>query len=66
MAFPGLYPHAAGLIASNGPYNDVSDIFKIEGLTANDKALFSKYQKEFTVNPPGRMFDERVNQRVST
>jgi hypothetical protein len=61
-----MYPHAAGLIAANGPYNQVSDIYKIEGLTENDKQLFRKYEKEFTVNPPGRMFDERINQRVST
>ena len=66
MVFPGMYPRAAGLIASNGPYNDVKDIYKIEGLTERDKALFRKYDKNFTVNPPGRMFDERINQRVST
>ena len=66
MIFPGFYPHAAGMIASNGPYNSVDDIYKIEGLTDRDKALFRKYQKAFTVLPPGRMFDERINQRVST
>mmetsp|Transcript_1345 Transcript_1345/g.1712 ORF Transcript_1345/g.1712 Transcript_1345/m.1712 type:complete len:157 (-) Transcript_1345:390-860(-) len=35
--FPGMFPHAAGKIASNGPYEKVSDIFNIEGLTENDK-----------------------------
>ena len=64
--FPGMYPHAAGKIASNGPYDTVKDIYKIEGLTSNDVALFKKYDKNFTVNPPGRAFDERVNARVST
>ena len=64
--FPGMFPHAAGKIASNGPYDKVSDIYKIEGLTANDKKVFKMYQSEWTANPPGRMFDERINARVST
>jgi len=63
---PGFFPHAAGKIASNGPYNSVQDIYKIEGLTANDKKLFKKYERAFTVNPPGRQTDERINARVST
>ena len=61
-----MFPHAAGKIASNGPYEAVSDIYKIPGLTANDKKLFKQYHKYFTVNPPGRAFDERINARVST
>lgn len=66
MQFRGMYPRAAGLIASNGPYNDVKDIYKIKGLTDTDKKIFKQYEKEFMVNPPGRMFDERINQRQST
>jgi photosystem II PsbU protein len=61
-----MYPTAAGKIASHGPYSSVKDIYKIEGLTSNDIALFKKYEKYFTVNPPGRAFNERVNARVST
>jgi hypothetical protein len=34
--------------------------------TANDKTLFKKYEENFTVNPPGRAFKERINGRVST
>jgi photosystem II PsbU protein len=30
---PGFYPHAAGKIASNGPYKTVADIYNIPGLT---------------------------------
>ena len=63
---PGMFPHAAGMIASHGPYVKVSDIYKIEGLTENDIKLFKKYEKEFIVNPPGRAFDERINAREST
>jgi hypothetical protein len=62
----GMFPHAAGKIASNGPYKQVADIYKIPDLTENDKKLFKKYEKEFTVNPPGRAFNERINARVST
>ncbi|KAL3817297.1 hypothetical protein ACHAXA_003218 [Cyclostephanos tholiformis] len=64
--FPGMYPGLAGKIASHGPYTDVKDILKIPGVTENDKKMFKKYQAELTVLPPGRMFDERINQRQST
>lgn len=63
---PGMFPHAAGKIASHGPYEKVSDIYKIPDLTDNDRKLFKKYEKFFAVNPPGRAFDERINARVST
>ncbi|GAX15841.1 hypothetical protein FisN_2Lh438 [Fistulifera solaris] len=66
MQFPGMFPHAAGKIASNGPYKTVKDIYKIEGLTDHDIAMFKKYQSELTANPPGRVFTERINARVST
>lgn len=62
----GMFPNAAGKIASHGPYSTVKDIYKIPGLTKNDIELFKKYEKEFTVHPPGRVFDERINARVST
>jgi photosystem II PsbU protein len=66
MDFPGMYPKAAGKIASHGPYTAVTDIYKIQGLTTHDKEMFQKYEKYFTVNPPGRAFKERINARVST
>ena len=62
----GMFPHAAGKIASNGPYANVKDIYKIEGLTARDKELFRMYESQFTTNPPGRAFHERINARVFT
>ena len=64
--FPGMFPHAAGKIASHGPYQSVRDIYDIAGLTDNDVKMFKKYDKYFTVNPPGRAFSERINARVST
>ena len=63
---PGMYPHAAGLIASNGPYNSVADLFKLEGATTHDKELFKKYRAELVALPPGRQFYERINSRQST
>ena len=44
----------------------LKDIYKIPGITENDKKMFKKYEAELTVLPPGRMFDERINQRQST
>lgn len=64
--FPGMFPTSAGKIASNGPYKKVKDIYKIPGLTENDIKNFKKYEQYFTVNPPGRSFYERINNRVST
>jgi photosystem II PsbU protein len=62
-----MYPTTAGKIASHGPYVSVADVYKkIPNLTAHDKEMFKKYEKNFTVNPPGRSFGERINARVST
>ena len=61
----GFFPHAAGQIASHGPYSTVQEIYDIKGLTSDDKKLFNKYQDEFIVLPPGRMFGERLNSRQS-
>ena len=62
----GMYPHAAGLIASNGPYNSVRDLNNIPGVTPNDRKLFAKYSDQFTALPPTRQFYERINARQST
>ena len=62
----GMYPHAAGQIASNGPYKKIDDIFHIPTATDNDKKLFKQYRAQLTVLPPGRMFYERINARQST
>ncbi|KAL9182992.1 hypothetical protein ACHAXT_004271 [Thalassiosira profunda] len=63
---PGMYPSAAGKIASHGPYANVKDIYSIPGATDHDKLMFKRYQAELTALPPGRMFKERINQRQST
>jgi photosystem II PsbU protein len=67
MQFRGMYPSAAGKIASNGPYGSVKDIYKIPGLTENDKKVFKMYEKDLTANKAQyRTFTERINSRVST
>eukprot|EP00977_Amphora_coffeiformis_P007190 scaffold1564_cov174-Amphora_coffeaeformis.AAC.28 len=45
MSSLGMFPHAAGKIASNGPYNKVGYMYKIPGLTYRDRELFKKYEK---------------------
>jgi len=67
MSLRGMFPHAAGKIASHGPYAQVKDIYKIEDLSEHELKMFKTYEKEFTVNPPSyRTFNERINARVST
>lgn len=66
MQLRGMFPTAAGKIASHGPYVQVNDIYDIPQLTDHDIELFEKYDKYFTVHPPGRSFYERINARVST
>lgn len=63
---PGMYPHAAGQIASHGPYRSVDELFKLATATDSDKKLFKKYKSELCALPPGRMFNERINARQST
>lgn len=41
-------------------------MYRLEGLTTSDKKLFMQHEREFAVNPPGRTFKERINDRVST
>lgn len=65
MQFPGMYPRAAGLIASNGPYRTVKDLYDLEAATEQDKKMFQKYASNFVALPPGRMFVERINARQS-
>ena len=60
-----MYPHAAGRIVSHGPYKKVKDIYKIAGLTDRDREMFRMHESELIVNPPGRGFIERINQRQS-
>merc|ERR1712150_433125 len=50
--FPGMYPTAAGQIATHGPYKSVADIYDIPGLDERVKAIMKKYEGNFVALPP--------------
>ena len=53
---PGMYPGAAGKIASNGPYKSVGDIYNIKGLNEKEKAAMKKYESRFITLEPSPMY----------
>ena len=60
--FPGMYPTAAGQIATHGPYKQVSDIYNIPGLDEKVKAIMKKYESNFVVLPANEAyFIDRIN-----
>merc|ERR1719277_1480079 len=60
--FPGMYPTAAGFIATHGPYQQVSDIYNIPNVPENVKAIFKKYEGNFVVLPANdAYFIDRIN-----
>merc|ERR1711972_199137 len=60
--FPGMYPTAAGFIATHGPYKQVSDLFEIPGLPENVKSIMKKYESNFVVLPANEAyFIDRIN-----
>lgn len=50
--YPGMYPTVAGIIATNGPFESVSDLFKIPGLTDLQIATLKKYQDKLVALTP--------------
>merc|ERR1719330_2299846 len=60
--FPGMFPTAAGAIATHGPYKSVSDIYEIPGLDDRVKAIMKKYESNFVALPPNQAyFIDRIN-----
>lgn len=52
LKLPGMYPGAAGKIASNTtPLAKVGDVYGIKGLTDAERAVIKKYESRFTVLP---------------
>merc|ERR1712224_644101 len=49
--FRGMYPTAAGIIATHGPYKTVQDLYSIENMPDNVKDIIKKYEKQFIVLP---------------
>lgn len=54
LRIPGMYPGAAGKIASyNGPpFKSVGDVYNIKGLTDAEKAVIKKNENRFIVLEP--------------
>lgn len=62
LKMPGMYPGPAGKIASNGPYNSVSDIYNIPGLSSEEKNVMKKYESRFTaLKPSADYVIDRIN-----
>jgi photosystem II PsbU protein len=62
LKMPGMYPSAAGKIASNGPYSSVSDIYSIPGLTSAEKEVIKKYESRLTAKTPSADYViDRIN-----
>jgi photosystem II PsbU protein len=62
LKLPGMYPSAAGKIASNGPYKSVSEIYSIPGLTSAEKDVMKKYESRFTALAPSADYViDRIN-----
>jgi photosystem II PsbU protein len=62
LKLPGMYPNAAGKIASNGPYNSVAEIYNIPGLTSREKDVLKKYEGRFVTKTPAADYViDRIN-----
>merc|ERR1712187_337582 len=60
--FPGMYPTAAGFIATHGPYKTVSDIYNIQGMPDGVKDIIKKYEKNLIVLPYNEAYGiDRIN-----
>jgi len=60
--FRGMFPTAAGFIATHGPYKEVADLYKIPQLPEECKAIIKKYEKQFIVLPYNEAYGlDRIN-----
>merc|ERR1712003_443194 len=60
--FPGMYPTAAGAIATHGPYKSVTEVYDIPGLSDKLKDIIKKYEKNLVVLPASpAYFLDRIN-----
>ncbi|OSX69413.1 hypothetical protein BU14_1541s0001 [Porphyra umbilicalis] len=60
--YPGMYPTVAGILATNGPYESVSDVFKIPGLTERQVNTLKKYQDKLVALTPTPEYElDKVN-----
>ncbi|EKX46101.1 hypothetical protein GUITHDRAFT_70798 [Guillardia theta CCMP2712] len=57
---PGMYPSIAGIIAKNGPYQTVEDIYKLPKLSAEQKEIVKKYEKNLVALEPAPEYQEDI------
>jgi photosystem II PsbU protein len=62
--FRGVFPTLAKEIVANAPYTQVEDVFKISGLTEQQKSLLEQYGDQFTVTPTTAALNEG-NDRIN-
>lgn len=58
IQYPGMYPTLAGLIVRNSPYESVDAIFKLPGLTQQQKSVLERYKDRFVVTDPSEALVE--------
>merc|ERR550537_1875711 len=60
--FPGMYPTAAGAIATHGPYKEVGDIYKIPNLDPRVIETMKKFEKNLVCLPVSPAYAlDRIN-----
>ncbi|CAE8609880.1 unnamed protein product [Polarella glacialis] len=60
--FPGMFPTAAAVICTHGPYNNVGDIFSIPNVDPRLLEIIKKYEKNYVCLPANpAYFIDRVN-----
>mmetsp|Transcript_14678 Transcript_14678/g.30759 ORF Transcript_14678/g.30759 Transcript_14678/m.30759 type:complete len:194 (+) Transcript_14678:80-661(+) len=60
--FPGMYPTAAGAIATHGPYKEVSEVYKIPNLDEKVVAIIKKYEANLVCLAPNPAYYlDRIN-----
>ncbi|CAE8668484.1 unnamed protein product [Polarella glacialis] len=66
--YPGMFPSAATIISSNGPYKEMSEIYKIPNTPDVVKAIFKRYEPFFnieTFDPLARKGDKKASRANS-
>jgi len=60
--FRGMFPTAAGFIATHGPYKEVADLYKIPQMPDEVAKIIKKYEKQFIVLPYNEAYGlDRIN-----
>lgn len=60
--FRGFYPTLAGIIVSNGPYESIDEIYKLEGITDTMKKTLDEYKEQLVALEPAPEYVlDRIN-----